>query len=322
MNRLLFTVLLSTLVISACGGSDPDTTGQQPTSSPLDLTPANAQTAAKVSYAAAIGSGELTDVGGSIGLSAGAPGAQAKFSAAAWNSGFLVNVMQKIPFGPDTLPCADSGTMTLSGDIADPLTLSAGDTFQVVFSACDDGFGEVVDGTLNYTVSAFAGDLLTGRYVLGMDAILTNFQVTTAADVMTSNGDTSVTLDTMVAPFVSSTVAGNSMTVDTNSSSETLSGYSYNQTVDAGVSPSPYTMTAQGTLDSSQLAAVVSYMTPVMFEGFGVDYPDSGELLVTGNNSSVRLVAIDNVNVRIDIDNDGNGSVDESINTTWAALTN
>jgi hypothetical protein len=66
----------------------------------------------------------------------------------------------------------------------------------------------------------------------------------------------------------------------------------------------------------------VRYTTPVQFTGFDVDFPSTGELLVSGNNSSVRLVALDNVNVRIDLDNDGNGTVDESIQTTWLALAN
>jgi hypothetical protein len=65
----------------------------------------------------------------------------------------------------------------------------------------------------------------------------------------------------------------------------------------------------------------VSYSTPVTFEGFDLDYPGTGEFLVEGDNSSARLIAIDNVNVRIEVDTDGNGTVDETINTTWAELT-
>ena len=39
-----------------------------------------------------------------------------------------------------------------------------------------------------------------------------------------------------------------------------------------------------------------------------------------GNNSSARLTAIDNVNVRIDIDTNGDGAIDDTINTTWVEL--
>jgi hypothetical protein len=64
----------------------------------------------------------------------------------------------------------------------------------------------------------------------------------------------------------------------------------------------------------------VVYSTPVTFEGFDDGYPHIGELLVTGDDSSLRLVAVDEVNVRIDIDPDGDGTVDTSIETTWSAL--
>ena len=64
------------------------------------------------------------------------------------------------------------------------------------------------------------------------------------------------------------------------------------------------------------------YATPVTFEGFDNGYPHTGELLITGDSSSARLIALDDVNVRIEIDGDGDGAVDDTIDTTWVALTN
>jgi hypothetical protein len=64
----------------------------------------------------------------------------------------------------------------------------------------------------------------------------------------------------------------------------------------------------------------VTYSTPVVFTGFDNDYPDTGELLVEGDSSSARLIAMDNVNVRIEIDADGDGTIDDTIDTTWAEL--
>ncbi len=78
-------------------------------------------------------------------------------------------------------------------------------------------------------------------------------------------------------------------------------------------------MNSFGTLDSSDLQGVVTYLTPITFTGVDFDFPGSGEFLVLAENSSLRLIAVDNVNVRIEIDNDG---VMETIDTTWAALTN
>ncbi len=67
--------------------------------------------------------------------------------------------------------------------------------------------------TLPYTVSR--------TVTLSID-IAPNIPATTAADDVTSNGDTSLTLDTTALQIVSSAVAGNSMTVDTINSDETI----------------------------------------------------------------------------------------------------
>jgi hypothetical protein len=84
--------------------------------------------------------------------------------------------------------------------------------------------------------------------------------------------------------------------------------------------PSPYTSSASGTLDSTQLAGIIRYSTPVIFSGFDSDYPSSGEFLVSGAGSSLRLIAIDNVNVTIELDTNGDGTVDETLQTTWVEL--
>jgi len=57
-----------------------------------------------------------------------------------------------------------------------------------------------------------------------------------------------------------------------------------------------------------------------MFAGLGANYPYTGEFLVVGENSSLRLVADNDVDVHIDIDSDGDTVVDETIVTTWAEL--
>jgi hypothetical protein len=158
------------------------------------------------------------------------------------------------------------------------------------------------------TVDAFDGDILGGRYDMTMTMTVTDFQVTTATDVLTSNGDATARLNSLQAPYVEASVSGNSMTMDSNSASETLTTYSSTQTLDAGVSPSPYTMSASGTLDSSRLDGVITYSTPVTFEGFDSNYPHTGELFVEGENSSARLVADNELDVHIDIDLDGNGT--------------
>ena len=211
----------------------------------------------------------------------------------------------------------------MSGDLADPITptLTEGDVINVDADNCDDGLGEVLDGLLAFSVDAFEGDLLSGLYNLTMSMTLTDLSVQAAGQTVVSSGDATVMLNTLSAPSVSAEVSGNSLTTQIGSVTESLSGFLSAQTVDAGQTPAPYTLDSSGSLDSSELAGTVSFSTPVTFMGFDTDYPQTGELLVTGASSSARLIALDAVNVRVEIDSNGDGTVDDVIDTTWADLT-
>ena len=321
MKSLPLLVSSAALLLASCNDSKLNVE-EAPGTGSYPLTSANAEATAAAAFTTAMNSVGLADVGGVIGVSATAPGTNNKASANRQYSGFLLNVLQKIPFGPDVYPCNSSGTITISGDVADPFTLTAGDVFNIDANACDDGLGEVLDGLLSMTITEFSGDLFQQMYLLAMNASLTALQVTTATDVISNSGDTAVRLDTTAAPFISASVSGISMTTSSMSSSETLRNYETVQTVDAGAQSYPYTLTSSGVLDSTLLSNTVVFSTPVPFAGFDIDYPNSGEMLLQAGSSTARLVALNNIDVRIDIDSDGNGSVDESILTTWAALLN
>lgn len=326
MNRSLFLALITALAATACGGSSSDGGGITAPVNPnpsLSIDAANGQNVVGVSYLAAVASGDTAGLVGNSGLVADS--GSGDVSKTAREIGFAKPVstaVSSIPFGPDTLPCDVSGSITVSGNLANPLTLSAGDIINIDADNCDDGLGEVVDGLLAMTISGFNGDILSGLYDMTAALDITNFQVTTADDVLMSNGDSTVRLNTLNTPAVSASVSGSSLRADSNSDSETLTNYSSAQSLDAGQTPAPYTMDSSGTLDSSQLSGVVGYSTEVMFQGFDSDNPGAGELLVTGDTSSARLIALDNANVRIEIDNNGDGTIDDVIDTTWDALVN
>lgn len=326
MKRITTSLLIPFVALAACDGetgfNGPGDGGAPAAGFTIDVN--NGFDVTATTYKAALSSGEFADLA-DPGLVNGGAGGLNKPVLQVVSGGIIDQVISNIPIGPDEQLCVVSGTVTFSGDIVDPLALangflSIGDTFRVEYMACDDGIGEVIDGMVDMVVTAFAGDILSGAYELTMDIVVTDLQVTTVDNVILSNGDATASINSLLTPFISASVGGNSMTVQDNTTAETLSDYLSSQTLDAGLIPSPYTMLASGTLDSSQLAGVVTYSTPVIFEGFDTNYPSTGEFLVNSGSSTARLVAVDDVNVRIEIDSDRDGTVDETIETTWAEL--
>lgn len=310
------------LLVAGCGGSGGSTFGgAPPVASSFPIDGSNGVAVTRLSWEAAVASGGLADLGAAAGLTGSAGNGSAIAERASRDEGLLFDVVSMIPFGPDIFPCdSGTGTVTVSGDLAVPGTFTPGDTFLIQYELCDEGFGEVVDGTVSLTVRDFAGDIFLGTYLLGMDADVDTLSVATATDTIVGSGDATITLDTTDTPYIEARVSGSVMTQDSLSSSETLRNYSSAQTFDGNLAPAVYTMDASGTLDSSELPGDVVYSTESTFVGNEAEYPNSGVMLVRGDNSSARLIAVDATNVRIEIDSTGDGTADEIINLTWAEL--
>ena len=329
MKRVIFSTLIPIFLAAGCGNSGGGYGGpNNPPPAGFGITPANGLQVSQIAYQSLTTSADIVGIAGSTGLTANSGGGLSKPTNAQQLGGTLAGILQQVPVGPTVLPCNSAGTVTLLVNVADVVAFaagmfSAGDLILTEYIACDDGFGEVINGLIDAEVDAFNGNLLTSTYDLTMTMNIVGFQVTTAADDVTANGDGTATLNTLAAPYVEASVSGTLMTTDTNNSSETLSNYSSAQTLDAGVSPAPYTMLASGTLDSTQLSGAITYSTPVMFQGLDTNYPNAGEMLVTSDSGSARLTAEANgvdVTLRIYASNDGTGTPDDTIMTTWAEL--
>ncbi len=330
MKNVLFgfcgTLLVLTLGACGGGGSGGTTAAPSPPVAAAVSNSANAQTVAARSADVALQSGSFDGFIGLTGLTVTSTGGVSKLrvvqkASPTIKSAVSNNVISQVPFGPVTEPCAVSGSMTISGDIANPDTLTAGDFFNVDWNNCDDGQGQVIDGLIVYSITSYEVDATIGGSLLGITLTLTAFQVTAGADFYSADGDVSFTLDSRTPPISVATMSGSTFTISSNGSTETLSNFSTTVTENAGMFPSSYTIDAMGTITSTEFDGSVTYDTVVLFQSIGEAYPYAGELLVTGaNNATLRLIALDEVNVRIEADYDGDGAVDETIDTTWDAL--
>ena len=312
-------LVVTSLVVAACGGGDsaPTLTPPPVGADPLVITANNAETAAAVAYAAASRTSQGASFIGSNGIAAGPGGLAESGSPAAQQ---LVTGAATVPLGPIVSDCPGGGTVTLTGTVATLTTLTAGDVITIESDGCNDGEGEIVDGTLEITVDTFSGDLDSGMFLWIMDVDIIGFQVENSEDTVVAAGDARITADTTGLPIQSLSVSGARLSASGMRQSMTITNYVYNQTIDLSVVPEPYTLSTSGTVDSSELDGIISYTTEVTFQGAGDGYPYAGELLIRGaGDSTIRLIAVDDVNVSIEIDIDGNG-VDQTIDTTWAAI--
>ncbi|MEO1246301.1 MAG: hypothetical protein AAFX56_11525 [Pseudomonadota bacterium] len=316
------------LTLAGCGGSsepfglqESPNTGQIPGTG-LAITASNAASAAGLSYAAGVGSLSTIGVASSVGDLVGG-GAPAKPGLGSLERGRLPALVVLAPFGPVVQGCAVSGTVSVSGDLASPTALTSGDSVTLVFDNCNDGTGETVDGRIDTTIDQFTPDVVTpANFVLGISVVLLDLQLRTAAETTTGNGDAGVIVDTSNPTAIRSSVAGNALTIDSGSKSETLSNYSSDESITLSSESFDFTLGFRGTLTSTALNAPVVFSTPLAFEGLVGERPSSGEMLITGNNSSVRLVVLDRLNVRLDVDSNGDGEIDVAIQTSWDAVLN
>lgn len=222
-----------------------------------------------------------------------------------------------------TEPCDVSGTVSLSGNLADPTTLTEGDTITAVFDGCDDGDGFLIDGRLAMTVAAVEGDIFFDDvFLLTMDMVLTDLTVTAEGESVSADGDLVYTLDALDFPAIAIALSGDSLSV--TEAGRTISFRNFDQTleVNPGMVPTSFIARANGRLRSSALGGSVDYETVAPIRASGEDNPPyTGEVLVSGANSSqVRIVVVSVETVRLEIDVQGDGVVDEYIDTTWAAL--
>jgi len=228
-------------------------------------------------------------------------------------------------FGPLEFNCLAGGTATVSGFIENAGTYGFGDALDTTFSACARG-GEVLDGKLDFAVRSY--DQLPGdAYALVSDAVETGFERQFGGATFSGSGVIEMSYDfRFTSPGITTASAwSSSFTVTAGGIDHVVSPVSV--TADIFLGPPPLTASrfSTGTFSVPGLDGEFIYQSltadTLVLDADPATGPVSGELLVTASDgSSVKLVAIDELSVRLYVDLDGNGFTDIEINTTWAAL--
>lgn len=226
-----------------------------------------------------------------------------------------------------TESCSGGGSVTVSGNVADPMldTLSAGDTLSLDFSDCNEA-GIVISGGLDLIINSTVSTFFDGTppFDIDISIVISGLSVTDAGSTFFGDGDMRLALTEDVSGNYGATLSGNSVTVSEGGLTETLSGYNYVLT--GNDSSGDYSIDIEGTVESTALGGSVTFVTVQSFAGndfTGTGDPTQGVLLMTSDfdGSQARLTAEpDGINVMIEVDADGDDVFEDTVMTTWAAL--
>jgi hypothetical protein len=223
---------------------------------------------------------------------------------------------------PITDTCAVSGTVTVSGSPAnDPVTIAVGDVFVLVFDACDDGDGYTIDSSFSLKVMELVGDPGTDVYRLRYALLDMSLTVASSVNSYTaSDSEFQLICDSLAFPVIVLTSGAESLQL-----SSQADVYSWNfgvQAITVNTDISPITTlreARESRMKSDLLGDYLYYKTIMPLQGADNQNPESGEILISGNGT-VRIVIESSASVRLEIDADGDGNIDDYQYTTWAAL--
>lgn len=326
--RNFFILAAGSAMIAACGGGSSDDsgglTGGTPTAEPATITVENAPLIAGTVAEVAMGEGIFSSVFtptlpiGSIGADvAVSPVMKSVYSAAMKTA----NPSQLYATVSGQEPCVVSGTVDVTIDISNPEQPSVNDTFVFEFTNCDDGSGAVVNGGMTITISSLGGDVASGNFLLGMQIRFSAFAVTEGGETTTAEGSISIEIDTRDPLVTTITVSTSALVTTSAGTEEVLTSLTVRITEDASMFPVAVTVETSFTISSPRIGGSVTVTTSLSLQSSGSEFPFEGELRIEGADGAVIvLIALDANTVRLQIDIDGDGAYDETLDITWDEL--
>lgn len=315
MHKLATAILSSALLVGCGGGGGGGSSGGT-----LALNAGNAQQVAQSAFEGATGVLATTSLGGDF-LEAVA--GRTRFDVASFARRRIAailgdpgRVVLRATVEEETGDCEDDGTYVERWDDADgDGRTSSGDSFELEFLGCSEG-GESIDGRIVLDQLALSG-------IVGSDAWSISLRLTFDG-ITIRDGDDVLRLDGVltVAIAVAGDLADFSLRVLTaigDAQTTLVAGTAIDATEDARAEE--LTIATSGGVSLVGLGGTITFSTTTPFRGStSSDYPSSGVFVIRGAASSVTLVVLDEIAVRLDVDEDGDGDVDAAITTTWQAL--
>jgi len=145
--------------------------------------------------------------------------------------------------------------------------------------------------------------------------------VTEGGETASATGTINIEIDT-TDPLVTTIAVSTSTLVTTSAGTEeVLTNFTVEITEDASTFPVAVTTETSFTISSPRIGGSVTVSTSLSLQSIGEEYPFVGELRIEGADGAVIvMIALDANTVRLEIDIDGDGATDDTIDLTWDEL--
>lgn len=308
--------LIGLVTLTACGGGGGGGGGGG--SATVKLTPANSRQAATTAFNGASGANSVAGVSSAAYRSVEAGTRPSRFDIPDFLvrqiNGLTARRTLAVVNAPETIPCG-SGTITSVFDDRDNNgEVSTGDSFSLTFNQCDDE-GFIINGSIVLDQLVVTGDTEGNSFTFQARIAFSNLSTTEDGVTETVNG----TIRTSLSATISQLTVGLDILADLTDGETTLGTGTSLQEVETETSS---TETLQGNVSDVDFGGRVTYSTTVPFVTEDVDdYPSTGILVITGTSgSTLRLIALNNVDARIELDENGDGTFESVEELPWTVL--
>jgi hypothetical protein len=314
-QKLIFVVIVLSALVGCEGGSTiaPSDTGNADSGDPATITTENAKEIAGIAAQTALENDFFVDIV-SQSLPVFLNGSQQTLSSVLE----MADPLNLLAANFGLVDCAVSGTVDIDLSIADPFTLSAGDVFGFMFTSCNQGTGTVASGGVALTITALDGDFASGEFLLGMSLEVTALSITENGETTAATGTIGVEIDTTMPPIRTITISIGALATTSDGMTDVITNMTVTITEDESMFPTGVTVETSFTVSSPRIGGDIVVSTSLALQSSGSEYPFVGELRITvAGNSVIVLIALGGDSVRLEIDIDGDGAMDNSVDTTW-----
>ena len=217
-------------------------------------------------------------------------------------------------------PCFVSGSARFSGSIADPNSdsISSGDNVTVSFSSCNDGGGEVLNGSFSFRANSSVSEsaVLSQNFSFNASLSFNNLTATDSIGTYAMHGGMTMAI-TIANSDVSFRMTGDSFYVValeeavrmTNFDISITGGNTGNAVIDSTYTIATTTIDGEITVDSH--LEIANYAM----------YPHTGYIYITGGNSTqLNITVTDNTSVSVDLLVGGVSEAGYPRNVSWSNI--